>query len=309
MKKKDESRAAIAVRAAGWVLVAASIAYIAHTITRSPLGSISVHVTAGSMLAVIFFAVAYSILNILLAYCWALIAGAVSPGGPPVPALVRIHLKTGIVKYLPGNVFHLAGRHVLAGNAGMGQWAVLATNIVEMGTIVAAALATIAVTAGSGRLGDAFLLLRGRIDPALAFIAAVAGMGAAVGIMAFLARRYRMRIGLGSLRTLAGVFAGYLVFFAAASLLLYGLFARISPAGSEAIGYIPVLGVFCLSWVAGFVVPGAPGGLGIREAVIVATLSAPAGEGAALAAALLLRVITVGGDLLSFCYSFWRRRG
>ncbi|HPA73767.1 MAG TPA: hypothetical protein PKY31_15965, partial [Spirochaetota bacterium] len=70
MKKKDESRAAIAVRAAGWVLVAASIAYIAHTITRSPLGSIRVHVTAGSMLAVIFFAVAYSILNILLAYCW-----------------------------------------------------------------------------------------------------------------------------------------------------------------------------------------------------------------------------------------------
>ena len=56
-------------------------------------------------------------------------------------------------------------------------------------------------------------------------------------------------------------------------------------------------------------VPGAPGGLGIRESVIVAVLAPLLGDAPALAAALLLRAVTVAGDLISFGYSFLAPRG
>ena len=62
--------------------------------------------------------------------------------------------------------------------------------------------------------------------------------------------------------------------------------------------------VFSLSWIAGFIIPGAPGGLGVREFMILLMLGPGYGETPALSAALLLRIITAGGDVLSFLYSF-----
>lgn len=53
------------------------------------------------------------------------------------------------------------------------------------------------------------------------------------------------------------------------------------------------------SWVAGFVVVGAPGGLGVREAVFVATATSIGSAGVAAAAALLARVLFVIVDAVS----------
>ena len=57
------------------------------------------------------------------------------------------------------------------------------------------------------------------------------------------------------------------------------------------------IGAFAVSWVAGFLVPGAPAGLGVREAVLVAFLS-PAVE-RALPIVLGFRLATTLGDCLS----------
>ena len=55
-----------------------------------------------------------------------------------------------------------------------------------------------------------------------------------------------------------------------------------------------------IAWIAGFVVPGAPGGLGPREAALV-TLSAPSlGEPNALLAVALFRCVTLSGDVVCF---------
>jgi uncharacterized membrane protein YbhN (UPF0104 family) len=62
---------------------------------------------------------------------------------------------------------------------------------------------------------------------------------------------------------------------------------------------------FALAWVLGFVVPGAPGGIGIREAVFVGLYSQVLGEGVVIGLALVLRIITSMGDLLSFGIACW----
>ena len=59
------------------------------------------------------------------------------------------------------------------------------------------------------------------------------------------------------------------------------------------------LGFFSLAWLVGYVVIGAPGGLGVREAAYVALLQPFVGDIGTLAAiALTLRLVTVMGDAL-----------
>ena len=67
-------------------------------------------------------------------------------------------------------------------------------------------------------------------------------------------------------------------------------------------------GLFSLAWVAGFLTPGAPAGLGIREAILVAVLGATYGAGIAVGLTLLLRIVTLGGDGLAFAGGVLARR-
>jgi hypothetical protein len=55
--------------------------------------------------------------------------------------------------------------------------------------------------------------------------------------------------------------------------------------------------VSAAAWLAGFVTPGAPGGLGVREAILVMALEGTLGKGGALAAAALFRAATTLGDV------------
>lgn len=58
--------------------------------------------------------------------------------------------------------------------------------------------------------------------------------------------------------------------------------------------------LFATAWVAGYVLPGAPGGLGVREAIVVALLTPVVGAGAAIGLSLTMRLATVSGDGLAF---------
>jgi uncharacterized membrane protein YbhN (UPF0104 family) len=58
--------------------------------------------------------------------------------------------------------------------------------------------------------------------------------------------------------------------------------------------------LFAIAWIAGYLVPGAPGGLGVREAMMVMVLSPVLGAGAAVGLSLTLRLTTTLGDAVAF---------
>ena len=65
----------------------------------------------------------------------------------------------------------------------------------------------------------------------------------------------------------------------------------------SAIDVLRYAGVFAAAWVAGFVVVVAPGGLGVREAVIVALLQGRLGEAEAIVLATASRIAFTVVDL------------
>ena len=104
-------------------------------------------------------------------------------------------------------------------------------------------------------------------------------------------------------RKMFPVYALYLLFYLAAGGLLlavvYGV-ARVPDPGTGGV----IITAFSLSWILGFLTPGSPAGLGVREAALVAVLSHFIGEANSLFAALIFRAITSGGDLFLFLISF-----
>jgi len=60
---------------------------------------------------------------------------------------------------------------------------------------------------------------------------------------------------------------------------------------------VELIFVTCVSWMAGFVIVGVPGGIGVRETIFISMTTAPLGAGVAVSAAVLSRVVSIVVDL------------
>jgi hypothetical protein len=63
---------------------------------------------------------------------------------------------------------------------------------------------------------------------------------------------------------------------------------------------ITVMGLYMLSWVAGFLTPGAPSGLGVREVVMLMFMAGTLNEGILISAMVMHRMLTVLGDVFAY---------
>jgi len=61
-----------------------------------------------------------------------------------------------------------------------------------------------------------------------------------------------------------------------------------------------IIGLYLLAWLAGFLAPGAPSGLGIREAVMMMFLTGLVYDDILLAALIIHRVVTMVGDVFAY---------
>ena len=66
-----------------------------------------------------------------------------------------------------------------------------------------------------------------------------------------------------------------------------------------------ILALYPLAWMAGTVAVGAPAGVGVREAILTLGLEPVLGPGPAAVVALALRLVTLGGDLLTALAGGW----
>jgi|GEM_PF-1574434 len=227
------------------------------------------------------------------------------PGGegPSLRAVLVVCALGQAGKYVPGNVGQYLGRAVLARRHGVSLRDSAFTLLLETAGLILAAAACGALAGGAsfapgGRI--ALLAVAAVAAPCLLLIGV---RWLAPWLRDRLPAAWREKLGTGPLpvpsaATLTACLALYVLSFCsgggAVHLLARGLFAV--PPGAWTLA-VPA---FALSWVAGFVTPGAPGGLGVREALLVAGTAPVYGPGPALSVALALRVVTVLGDGLAF---------
>lgn len=205
-------------------------------------------------------------------------------------------LVTQTAKFVPGSVWHAVGRVGTADRLGIPKRVVGGAMALEMSASVAAAV-LVAGLGGAiapfvfGDVGMPQRLFEVVVASVVATAVALAGRRAAVR----LAGRPLLQ-GEAFASVLGWHVAVWVGYGAAAGLLAAGL-------GGP---FWPTVGVFSLAWVAGFLVVGAPAGLGVREAVMTAALTPTAGADVALAVAVGSRavwtLVQLGGAAIAVPY-------
>lgn len=230
---------------------------------------------------------------------------------PLGPRLARSQpLVSQIGKYIPGNVAHLFGRLVIGRRDGVGGGVLAAGMLLEVAFTLAAGfivttLLLVAMPEALPSLAADYPALAAFLRPLpVAFVLCLSGALAAVLLRA---RLRKLDIPQPGPAQFAKPLAFHLTTFPLLGLSLWATALAVVPDAPPDL--VTCILVFAVAWVAGFVVPGAPGGIGIRDSIIVLGLAASLGEGSGLAVALLHRAISVLGDITTFGIGWQMRRG
>lgn len=234
------------------------------------------------------FSLVYALANLMLAFAW---WNLLSQFGASTSR--RWALKTygisQLAKYVPGNIFHLAGRQAMGMGVGVPAWPLAKSSVWELGLISA-----------TGVLFAPLAL------PLLVSLPISIGIGVfmfAAGVAAVVLWRY---FGPWSVRA----FGWYVGFLAISGVLFVGVMELVVSAHAVEVNlpWIPLCGAYVLAWLAGLLMPGAPAGVGVRELVLLFLLKGVVAEADLLLAVVLGRVVTVVGDVLFFTMALFTKK-
>ena len=224
----------------------------------------------------------------------------------PVTTAFQIVGMSQVGKYLPGNIGHLVGQVGLAKDAGIPVGVSLAAMLVSTLWLVATGLAV----GGAGLL--VFMDAQNWLELPVPHPAWLMAMGLLVmaspwaglwfinrfipALSKWLGQGQAVR--LPTFGTAFWVATGFVACF-----FVFGLMLKLQATylfGVESGSVWAFTLLFTSAWVAGYVLPGAPGGLGVREAITIVLFSPVVGPGAAVGLSITMRLATVLGDGLAF---------
>jgi hypothetical protein len=245
----------------GYLLVLAGLVYCGLALRALGLETLAQSLPPGAWIAALLAGLVYGGMLCLLAFGW---WGMVheNEGCDPVVALA-IYGPAVLAKYAPGSVFQYGSRQLNGALYGLSHKAMAKASLVEAGLHIPAALVSAAALySGGGIFGLGILVAAGL---------ALAGFAKPDWARA------------------AGFQLAFFALFALAALLLCSVALPIADPGHAS-------AMFLLAWVAGFLVPVAPGGIGVRETVLLALATPTEGTAAIAAFAILTRLATTTGD-------------
>ncbi|MCL2604564.1 MAG: lysylphosphatidylglycerol synthase domain-containing protein [Defluviitaleaceae bacterium] len=220
------------------------------------------------------------------------------------PLAVTTYTVSNLYKYIPGGVMYVLGRNKMAIDTDN-----LSHGKVAFATFIEGALFAIAagVIAVAFSFEHSASYIRDEVGIPIGFIIIVTTAALTAG---FLVYRFRNRIAAfyRNLRNDTRDIRWTVLIkrFACAFVLIF-LWAFSFLATLMLLGQnvtfgmgITVMGLYMLSWVAGFLTPGAPSGLGVREVVMLMFMANTLNEGILISAMFMHRMLTVVGDVSAY---------
>ncbi|MDA3913411.1 hypothetical protein [Oleiagrimonas sp.] len=282
--------------------------YARHALSGKHLTElVNVHV----LLALLVLILLYSLLipTTVLAWTWLLRAMHQTTS---YPRLLAIMATTQFGKYLPGNIAQHIGRVALTRNSGIPLSVTLFSIAYEFLLILVACshlsaltmlweppLALIKWDISKYRLPLVILITSGAVL-ALALAPRAASWLAKVraarrGEETHVTPCFKLNV-----RTVMACYVTYLVNFFIVGVGLWLVTHALLGTSAHTPSVIFLTGAFAGSWILGFVAPGAPAGLGIREVLLSAWLSGSLPATQIVLVVVALRIATTVGDALNF---------
>jgi len=293
----------------GYLLVSLSLLFVIYSLYDSRHHIVTLDIFP----QVLFFIVAAGMFLFhcawLISYVFKMILEFISSKRIPTLEVLDLYLKANICKYLPGNVMQYVTRNIFAKKIGISQSEMAFASFLEIFFVVMFSFTLCILLSG-----ELFLnLLREHVPTGLYAIIIVA-------IIAFLAIVFIL---LRRTKRFSTAIDGFLnqfmkldkkqffklsvkVFFIVTYnqlLLGFGFFLLLREvSGLTDIAMFTVISAYIISWLIGFITPGAPGGIGVKEAILSLLLMDFYGREYVLISALLFRFVTILIDVLAFSF-------
>ncbi|MCL2188341.1 MAG: hypothetical protein FWC16_04675 [Defluviitaleaceae bacterium] len=214
-----------------------------------------------------------------------------------------VYTMSNVYKYIPGGVMYVLGRNKIAVDTEDLSHAKVAVATVLEGASIAIAAVTIAIVFS---FEHSMYYIRQMENLAVIGVIVLIVIWAAIPII----YRFRHKINAqwrdikdssNKLRP-SLLLVRLCVAFVLMFLWAFTFLATLMLLGQEmTLGLgITVMGLYMLSWVAGFLTPGAPSGLGVREVVMLMFMGGALNEGILISAMVMHRMLTVIGDLSAY---------
>ena len=245
-------------------------------------------------------AIAYFLATFLMVYGWQVNLITISGRKETFKLFAKIYFRSVPAKYLPSNIMHFAARHYQAIQAGYSHGVVATSNILENILITISACGIIIAGILSGRLEFPTEFLNKSVCPQYiipgAFVAVIL-------LLIFVNKKFGRQVRFGTaVKALTKILAGYAVFLIVTGFIFLQVMNIAVPQNLNE-HWDRIILIYICAWTIGLVTPGAPGGLGVRESVIIYLTSGLLTSDQALLGALLFRIVTVTGEIMGYYFA------
>lgn len=306
----------LALRWLGWPVAVAVVGYFIWFAFRTfRLQDLSSLATPKAIVAILVAACLYALIIPISGAAWMILLRRQGEAWSPA-RLASILAVTQLAKYIPGGIAQPVGRAAMSVRHGMALRAFTVTVIQESVLAIAASIVVGVSLLSLSPLGIAQLPAGYRN---IVFLGAAAA-GATVLLFAsgatWLPRWVKSRRWLstaflaigpapGISTTLVVSFA-YCLNYLAIGLGVWAIGQALGLGVSGNYGLLT--GAFSLAWLLGFVVPGAPAGLGVREGTMTLLLAHAVPQYQILVLVVAVRIATFAGDGICFAVGYWGAR-
>ncbi|MCD8188277.1 MAG: hypothetical protein LUD57_06690 [Ruminococcus sp.] len=254
--------------------------------------------------ALVIGIIVQTIIWLCAGYPWKVFTQSLSGKKIPFSEVMPVYTRSNIYKYLPGNVLQYVGRNQLASNMKISHVDVACATILDIIFCVIGTGIVSVILLGS-RISE--LVVEYGKQIAIVGIIGVILIAAVVVVMYIkfreklreYLRRYSKALAPGNRANLA---KGILYYFGqnALSAVMYFVSLSLIFNGEASVSeLITYTGAFLFAWIVGFVTIGAPGGIGIRESVMIFICGEKFAD-KILLFVLVMRVASTIADVLAF---------
>lgn len=282
---RTSRRRRLVIRLVQAAIVAATVYFLAAYLARS-WGSIEDFDWTFDAGWLALSGVAFLIYYFVQAWFWWLLLRGCGAPGPFWPA-ASVWGKSILARYVPGNVFMFVGRAWMSHSCGLAVERVSAAMVYEQALGICGALLTVAVLFPFWEYRPGVTALSLLAIPVLVALMHPRVFGPVVARALRFLRRPPLEVTLG-VRTVLGMLLLFVIDWFVAGTGAWLLARAITGLGVEQLPLVIV--AYALAYVAGMVAFFIPSGLGVREAVLTASLAEELSGGVALTWALLLRL-------------------
>ncbi|MCI8483826.1 MAG: hypothetical protein HFH41_05755 [Lachnospiraceae bacterium] len=290
------------VNVIGKVITILSLVFIVMAIRKLGFDFSAVDNIPQFLLQIILGGIVICATVFLLGIAWGQWLNFFSQKHNSMKSIVCVYAKANIGKYLPGNVMHYVERNMFAGNMGISQKKIALSSVFEVAGQAGIAV-VIAFCFSQNQLQEALQNLG--VDHYAGYLTALILL--AIFITVILGTKFRRKIQevlagytiKEFLLTLCNSLFLYAAVLLAGGAILVSLYIFMGGTINFSVALQLVAG-YIIAWVLGFVVPGAPGGIGVREFVLTLLLGSVVGEELILTLSVLHRLVTIIGDFLAY---------